>query len=86
MIQIVKNEVFGHFLKLGSSDRLQISYFEYTKWSWHVGYHIAHAGSFKHDKNDWMIQNAKNGVFDHFLECGPLVRLDIEYFDSTKRS
>ena len=30
-IQIAKNEVFGHFLELGASDRLQIAYFDYTK-------------------------------------------------------
>ena len=33
MIQIAKNEVFGHFLELGASDRLQIAYFDYTKRS-----------------------------------------------------
>ena len=47
MIQIAKNEVFGHFLELGASDWLQIAYYDYTKWSWQVGYHIAHAGSYK---------------------------------------
>ena len=26
-----QNEVLGHFLKLGVSDRLQIAYFDYTK-------------------------------------------------------
>ena len=26
MMQRVKNEVFGHFLQLGASDRLQIEY------------------------------------------------------------
>ena len=31
----------------------------------------------------WMIQNAKNGVFDHFLEFGLLDRLDIAYYEST---
>ena len=47
MIQRAKNEVFGHFLELGASDRLQIAYYDCTKWSWQVGSHIAHAGSFK---------------------------------------
>ena len=51
MIQTAKNEVFGHFLELGVSDRLQIAYYDYTKWSWQVGCHIAHAGSFKIHKN-----------------------------------
>ena len=31
MIQIAKNEVLGHFLELGASDRLQIAYDDYTK-------------------------------------------------------
>ena len=35
-------------------------------------------------KHFWMIQSAKNEVFDHFLEFGLLVRLDIAYFDGTK--
>ena len=50
MIQIAKDEVFGHFLELGASYRLQIAYYDYTNWSWQVGYHIAHAGSFKNHK------------------------------------
>ena len=54
MIQIAKNEVFGHFLELGASDRLQIAYYDYTKWSWQVGCHIAHAGSFKNHKNAFL--------------------------------
>ena len=32
----------------------------------------------------WMIQRAKNEVFDHFLEFGHLDRLDIAYFDCSK--
>ena len=31
----------------------------------------------------WMIQRAKNEVFDHFLEFGVLDRLDIAYYEST---
>ena len=54
MIQIAKNEVFGYFLELGASDRLQIAYDDYTKWSWQVGCHIAHAGSFKNHKNAFL--------------------------------
>ena len=50
MIQIAKNEVFDHFLEFGASDRLQIAYFDSTKWSWQVDCHILHAGSFKHHK------------------------------------
>ena len=54
MIQIAKNEVFSHFLEFWASDRLQIAYFDYTKWSWQVGCHIAHAGSFKNHKNAFL--------------------------------
>ena len=31
----------------------------------------------------WVIQRAKNDVFDHFLEFGLLVRLDIAYYETT---
>ena len=31
MIQIAEHEVFGHFLELGASDRLQIAYYDCTK-------------------------------------------------------
>ena len=31
----------------------------------------------------WMIQSAKKGFFDHFLELGLLDRLDIAYYEST---
>ena len=31
MIQRAKNEVFGHFLELGASDPLQITYYDYTE-------------------------------------------------------
>ena len=31
MIQRAKNEVFGHFLELGASDPLQITYYDHTK-------------------------------------------------------
>ena len=67
MIQIAKNEFFGHFLELGASDRLQIAYSDYTKWSWHMGCHIAQAGSFKNHKMPfWMIENAKKRIFWSF--------------------
>ena len=51
MIQIAKNKVFGHFLEFGASDRLQIAYFDNTKWFWQFGCHMAHAGVFKYHKN-----------------------------------
>ena len=33
MIPIPKNEVFGQFLEFGAWDRLQVAYYDYTKWS-----------------------------------------------------
>ena len=54
MIQRAKNEVFGHFLEFGASDRLQIAYSDYTKWCWQVGCRNAHAGSFKNHKNAFL--------------------------------
>ena len=86
MIQIAKNEVFGHFLELGASDRLQIAYDDYTKWSWQVGCHIAHAGSFKNHKNSFLDDpKCQKRVFDHFLELGLLDRLDTAYYDIRQR-
>ena len=35
-----KNEVFGHFLQFGTSDRLDIAYFECTKWSERFDHHF----------------------------------------------
>ena len=40
--------------KFSASDRLQITYFDYTKWCRHVGCNIAHAGSFKNHKNTFL--------------------------------
>ena len=54
MIQIAKNEVFDHFPELGALDRLQIAYYDYTKWSWQFGCHILHARSFKNHKNAFL--------------------------------
>ena len=87
IIQIAKNEVFGHFLELGASDRLQIAYFDYAKWSWQVGCHIGHAGSLKNHKIclfGWS-KMPKKGFFDHFLELGLLDRLDTAYYDIRQR-
>ena len=33
MIQIAKNEVFGHFLEFGGLERHDVAYFDRTKWS-----------------------------------------------------
>ena len=54
MIQTAKNEFFHHFIELAASDRLQNAYSDYTKLSWQVGSHIAHAGSFKNQKNAFL--------------------------------
>ena len=45
---------FGQFLAFRTSDRLDIAYFDRTKWSAWVGYGIAHAGSFKIHKNAFL--------------------------------
>ena len=54
MIQRAKIEVFGHFLEFGLLDRLDIAYFDSTKYSEQFGYNIAHAGSFKNHKNAFL--------------------------------
>ena len=82
MIQIAKNEVFGHFLELGASDQLQIAYSDYTKWCWQVGCRNAHAGSFKNLKNAFLDdQKSQKLGFDHFREFGQVDRLDIVYYE-----
>ena len=86
MIQRAKNEVFGHFLEFCALDRLENAYFGFTKWSWHVGCHVAHAGSFRNHKNAFLgwSKEPKMFYFHHFLELALLDRLDITYFDFTK--
>ena len=45
-----------------------------------------HEGSFKNHKMPfWMIQSAKKEFFGRFLDLGLLDRLDIAYYDWTKR-
>ena len=51
MIQIAKNEVFGHFLEFGASDWLDIAYYDRLNWCAWFGHHITLAGSFKNHKN-----------------------------------
>ena len=72
MIQIAKNEVFGHFLEFGASDRLDIAYCDRTKWSLRSGLCITHNGSFKNHKNAFLNDpnSQKKHVFGHFLEFG----------------
>ena len=86
MIQIAKNKVFGHFLELGASDRLQIAYHDCTKWSWQVGSHIAHAGSFKNHRNAFLNDpKSQKWVFFYlFLEFGCSDQLDIAYDGTPK--
>ena len=54
MIQIAKNEVFGHFLEFGSWYQLDISYLNSTKWCVWVGDPVTHTGSFKNLKNAFL--------------------------------
>ena len=79
MIQIAKNEDLGHF---GPSDRLQIAYFDNTKWFWQFGCHMAHAGSFKIHKNAFL--NDPKSQKRGFLDLGLMDRLDIAYGARTK--
>ena len=51
MIKRAKNEVFGHFLEFGLLVRLDIAYFDGTK---QFGHDMAHAGSFKKQKNAFL--------------------------------
>ena len=86
MIQIPKNEVFGHFLELGASDWLQIAYYNYTKWSLTSGLSYRPCWIIQNSQKMpfWMIQIAKKEVFGHLLAFGALDWLDIAYFDRTK--
>ena len=45
---------FGQFLAFRTSDRLDIAYFDRTKWCAWVGHDITHAGSFKIHKNAFL--------------------------------
>ena len=78
VIQIAKNKVFGHFLELGASDRLQIAHYDSSKWSWQVGSHISHAGSFKNHRNAFLNdpRSQKRGFgpfFSSLVHCFDLV-------------
>ena len=53
---------FGQFLVQGTSDRLDIAYFDRTKWRARFRRHTTHtthAGSFKNEKNTFL--NDPNG-------------------------
>ena len=54
MIQIAKNDVFGHFLEFGMRYQLDIAYLDSTKWFAWVGDLITHTGSFKNHKNAFL--------------------------------
>ena len=47
MIQIAKNQDFGHFLQFGVLDWLDIAYSDRTKYCTSFGHHLARAESFK---------------------------------------
>ena len=49
-IKIAKNEIFSQFRQFGSSDWLDIAYFDRTKWYARFGFRISHAESFKNQK------------------------------------
>ena len=86
MIQIAKNEVFGHFIEFGPSDWLCIAYFDRTKWCAWVGHPITHAGSFKNRKNAFLNDpNSQKKMFlAIFLSLVPRIDLIIAYFDKSK--
>ena len=73
---------FCHFFEFGTSDGLDIAYYDSTKCS----------STFDHDKRSCIINQvciinviyAKNEVFGHFLEFGTQDGSHIAYFDSTK--
>ena len=59
-----KNEAFGKFLEFGPLIRLDIAYFDRTKWCAWVGHRIIHAGSFKNHKNAFLNDpNSQKQVF-----------------------
>ena len=46
--------VLGYFLEFGASAQLVIAYLDRTKWCTWFGHRIAHAGSFKFQKNAFL--------------------------------
>ena len=77
-----KNEVFGHFLELGTSNGSHIAYSDSKKCFLLLGY-----GKRSCIINQVCIINviyAKNEVFGHFLEFGTSDGSRIAYYDSTK--
>ena len=60
MIQIPKNEVFGHFLEFGTLDLLDIAYFDRATWWSQFANCNSYTGSFKIQKNAFLDdQNSK---------------------------
>ena len=59
MIQMAENEVFGHFLEFGRLDRLQIAYFDRTKWCAQFNLCVTHFGSSNNHLNAFL--NDPNG-------------------------
>ena len=81
MIQMAKNEDFGHFLEFRPSDWLDIAYLDSTK---QLDNNVSHARSFKNQKNAFL--NDPKMDFSHFHEFGESDRLDIACLDSMKWS
>ena len=82
MIQRAKIEVFGHFLEFGTSEGLDIAYYDSTKCF----------STFDHGKRSCIINQvciinviyAKNLVFGHFLEFRTSDGSHIAYYDDAK--
>ena len=74
--------VFSLFLEFRTSERLDITYFDRSKWCARFGHCITHV------LHNWLciisIIYAKMGVFSHFLEIGTSDWLDVAYFECAK--
>ena len=84
MLQIAKNEVFGHFLEFGLSAQLDIAQSDRNECSETF---CAHAGSFKNVEN--LILNdpmSQNDIFVHYYEFCLPNQLDIATFDRNECS
>ena len=87
MIQIAKNEVFGHFLEFGVSDWLDIAYFNRTKCLHDlasVSLMLDHSRITK--MPFWLNQRSKNEALGQILEFGASDWLDTSFSGSTKWS
>ena len=87
MIQIAKNEVWGHFLEFGISSRLDTAYLDSTKWCQQFGNDITHIlhKLTMHNQHNLCKKQPKTGS-DTFLRSDWSDCSDIAYVDSTKWS